>query len=83
MNRFKKASKLVREARESVGMTQKDIKEKVGFQTNQMISNIENGRCPIPPTCLKKYAKTLKVPLSKIQAAMAEDYLTNLRAASK
>ncbi len=56
---------LIKESRESRGLTQKQLGAKVGCSAQQ-IYNFETGRSPVPMKYIKKMADTLKIPQRKM-----------------
>jgi len=71
--------KLLRDARLSEGYTQAQLGKKLGFASaGQFISNIENGRAPLPSKHIKKIAKILKIRAEDIKSMMIGDFEDSL-----
>jgi transcriptional regulator with XRE-family HTH domain len=52
----------LKQLRESQGLSQRDLAEKVGVEYYTFISQVESGRGRIPPDRYRVWAKALKVP---------------------
>ncbi len=66
--------------RRVLGITQQQVSDNVfGLQRNaQFASNIERGKCQLPPVYIKKLANYLDVPLDEVIDAMTGDYKESL-----
>ena len=59
----KEAGMLVKKLREAIGLSQRELANKVGFDYYTFISQIESGRGRVPPTAIKAFAEALGVPV--------------------
>jgi len=66
-------AKLVKESRELLGMTQKELSKKVGF-SDQFLGKIENGFAPLPLSKARKFVKTLGFTFDHLKEALIVDY---------
>lgn len=73
---FKNIGTLLRHARTAKGISQIELSELVGMKRGQgqMVSNIERGRCNLPPANAKKFCKHLSIEPEYMIDAMVEDY---------
>ena len=60
--------------RESRGLTQRELAEKVGFDYYTFIAQIEAGRGRIPPERYGAYARALNVPSREFVQTMLKYY---------
>jgi len=58
---FNNVSKLIREAREREGLSQKEVATRLGYTSSQFISNIERGLCGIPEQQARKFCDILRI----------------------
>jgi len=62
--------------RKNAGFTQKDISDKLGYDSPQYISNIERGVCATPVGHLRLFVELYKIPrgnfISMLQGLYAE-----------
>jgi transcriptional regulator with XRE-family HTH domain len=56
------AGQWLKRLRESQGLSQRDLAEKVGVEYYTFISQVESGRGRIPPDRYRAWAKALSVP---------------------
>jgi len=68
----------LRKLRESKGLTQRELAEKLGYSSNSYISDVEKGVFIPPKDKLKKIAKALGVPFSKIEDMLLESKLEEM-----
>jgi hypothetical protein len=79
------AGPLIRQRRIELGYPQKYIGSFLGYggkKPDQIISNIEGGRCALPPHHCKKVSELLEIPFEKLQAALVEDASERIRLAT-
>ncbi len=72
MEPFQKLGIFLKEARVELGLSQKDIAEKVGIHT-QYVSNYERGLCAPPSHSFGAILKLLKVKKEDVVDVMLED----------
>jgi transcriptional regulator with XRE-family HTH domain len=65
---------LLRKIRESLGLNQGELAQKLGHANSQFISNIERGTCGIPATSVKKLAKLSGYDVELIIDAVVTDF---------
>ena len=58
----KQAGQLLKRMRESKGMTQRELAERVGFDYYTFVAQIESGRGRVPPERYGAYARALEMP---------------------
>lgn len=51
--------------RESLGLSQRDVANRLGLKFYGFVSQIENGRTRIPPELLKAWAGALEMPTAE------------------
>lgn len=61
MGFFDNQAKLIREARERLGLKQSDISKRFQFTSPQLISNVERGLCAFPADRARKLCNILKI----------------------
>lgn len=49
--------------REQLGLSQRDVADRLGLKFYSFVSQIENGRTRIPPELLKLWAEALAMPV--------------------
>ena len=61
-------------------ISQQQLSKMLGFsqKQGQLISNIELGKCQLPPTKVKKLSEVLYIDVNQVIEAMAMDYQNNL-----
>ena len=75
---------ILADARNRVGLTQKDLAKKLGYSSAQFISNVERGLCLVPKSQLKKLEKHVgPTAVKNLISARVRNYLKELRAAVK
>lgn len=62
--------KFLKEKRNAAGLSQKDVSDKMGWTTYQLVSNNERGISSPPFHSLNNLAKILKVDVSEIAEQM-------------
>lgn len=67
----------IRLSRENRGMTQQEFANKLGVHV-QFVSNVERGKCLLPPTRVKKTAKVLNIWMKTIVHDLRKDWLDQL-----
>ena len=67
---FKQIGTLLRKQRESLGLNQDFVSEKLGYKNSQFISNIERGLANVPLKKISDFAKILKMPESTLRDAV-------------
>ena len=70
----KEVGKKLKELRQDVELTQRDLADKVGMAYYTMISQIENGKTRVPPEAMEKYAEALKVPKPEFGKLLLRHY---------
>lgn len=72
---YKNFGQYLKRARKNCGLgaTQVELAKKIGFQSGQLISNIEQGRCAVPYGLFPKLASLLDIDL----AEMVDVYLAD------
>lgn len=70
--RFHHQAKLLKDIRQVIGFSQRDVSEKCGYSSPQIISNIERRTCAAPPKVLKFMSKYCSK--EEMLNAMDEDY---------
>lgn len=70
----KEAGQMLRNMREAVEKTQKDLAEEIGIGYYTMISQIEGGKTRVPPSQLVSYAKALQVPPKELTKKLLRYY---------
>lgn len=81
MENFKNIAKLLREKRQShpKKYTQSQVGNAIDCKGGQFISNIERGRCSLPPVAMKKVAELLDITQEEIFDAIIADYREDLK----
>lgn len=70
----KEVGQKLKEMREAVEKTQKDIAQELGFEYYTMVSQIEGGKTRVPPTSMVAYAKALRVPVKEFAQLLMQHY---------
>jgi len=65
---------LVKERRTKLGLTQKEVTDKMGWNTPQFISNIERGVSQPPLFSAPKLCKILQIPRFRMRGAYWNDF---------
>jgi ribosome-binding protein aMBF1 (putative translation factor) len=78
-NRMNNLSIIIKTARVTAGLTQVDVSTELGLSSAQFISNIERGLANLPMKHARPLSRLLKIPLSAIIDARAEDVKERLR----
>ena len=68
----------LRKLRESKGLTQQQLAERLGYKTNSYISDVESGHFIPSRDKLKKIAKALDVPFKVLEDMLLESRLEAL-----
>lgn len=68
------AGKWLRQLRENLGISQRELAKRVGLEYYTFISQIESGRGRIPPTQMKAWAEVLGVSPRKFGTEMMRYY---------
>jgi transcriptional regulator with XRE-family HTH domain len=66
--------KLIRQAREKAGLTQREVSDRFGFTTSQFISNLERGLSPVPMSMIRKLSRILKISERDLVKTSVEDF---------
>ena len=69
----------IKEKREKLSMSQKELGLKLGYQNGQYISNMERGMCPVPLEKLDKIIYLLKLNANEVIDIIQEDHLSYLK----
>ena len=56
--------------REELGLSQRDVADCLGLKFYSFISQVENGRAPIPPELLRDWAAALRIPTAEFARTM-------------
>lgn len=76
--------KFLKERREAVGLSQNKVKEILGYESCQLVSDWERGICGPPNAILKKLVKAYKISagnlIDKILSAERTELESQLRA---
>lgn len=51
--------------REELGLSQRDVADRLGLKFYSFISQVENGRTPIPPELLRDWSDALRMPTTE------------------
>lgn len=51
--------------REELGLSQRDVADCLGLKFYSFISQVENGRAPIPPELLQDWSSALRLPTAE------------------
>lgn len=78
-----KVSKLLKQGRLKMGLSQFEVARKLDLGSAQFISNIERDRAPLPAKYLPILSKLLKISETDIVDAMVEDYRSRVKAEAK
>lgn len=68
------AGKWLRQLRENLGISQRELAKRVGLEYYTFISQIESGRGRIPPAQMRIWAEVLGVPTRKFGIEMMRYY---------
>jgi transcriptional regulator with XRE-family HTH domain len=68
----------LRKLREEKGMSQHELAKRLGYQTNSYVSDMEQGKFIPSLEKLKKIAKVLGVPFSKLKSFVVESRLEEM-----
>ena len=71
--RFTYFSKLIRSKREKAGLSQIELAKALGYETAQLISNVERGICAFPLMKWKRVSKTLDLSLTAMKRLYLKD----------
>jgi transcriptional regulator with XRE-family HTH domain len=73
-------AKIIKSRRKELKLSQFVLTHKLGYnaKTSQYVSNIELGKCGLPPEKINALSIALQIPRSKIIEAMMKDYEMNL-----
>jgi transcriptional regulator with XRE-family HTH domain len=69
---LKAIGKRIKKRRESLGITQKDMANRLGFKTCQFISNIERGVASIPSAKIDEFANILELDINDLTNLVTE-----------
>jgi len=86
MGYYDSQAKVIRDARERMGLSQIEIAKHFKLTTSQLISNVERGLCPFPTQKARRLCEILKIQYSTTwRSAVLEDswrrYTSKARAA--
>lgn len=70
----KEVGVLLKEMRESVQKTQRDVANECGFDYYTMVSQIEGGKTRVPPAQIPAYAKALRIPVKDFAKTLMKHY---------
>lgn len=68
----------LRKLREGKGITQQQLAEKLGYVTNSYVSDVESGHFIPSQEKLKKIAKALAIPFSRLKDLLIESKIEEL-----
>lgn len=78
MTHHRHEAQFIKSARESVGLSQRELAEKLGYSTGQFISNMERGLCSLPLNKMKKLCKLTKSHLCDLADVKQYDFKNSL-----
>lgn len=79
MKQVKTLSEFLKEKRNHVGLSQKDVADKLGYSSAQFISNWERGLSSPPMHTLKKLAEMYNVNVDEMFDVILESALEQVR----
>ena len=79
MKQVKALSEFLKEKRTQVGLSQKDVADKLGYSSAQFISNWERGLSSPPMHTLKKLAEMYNVNIDEMFDVILESTLEQVR----
>jgi len=56
----------IAQKREAAGKSQREVAEELGYQTSQFVSNVEQGKAPLPIDKIKAWARSIKADSREI-----------------
>lgn len=74
MREFKHIAQTVRVARLNKGISQSELSRALGYKNGQFISNVERGRCSIPPSKLNLLCKAVDIEFRIVLSSLMSDY---------
>lgn len=74
-----KLGKLLKDARQKAGFTQRDISDRLGYSSAQFISNIERGISVVPLDLLPRLIKIYKVSVRSVEEILMQGQERNLK----
>lgn len=74
-----KLPEFVKQRRTELGLTQKELAEKLGMSSAQHLCNIENGSAPMPPKYYKKLKRVLRIDKTEMILRLLDDYELHIR----
>jgi transcriptional regulator with XRE-family HTH domain len=69
-----KLTKLIKDRRVLLKITQNELATKLGFSNGQFSSNVERGICEWPPKYYKKLCNILRLDLNEMVLEAVDDY---------
>ena len=80
MIKSNRTASLIKSRRIELGLTQSDLHKKLGWKVfnTQYISNIELGKCQLPPKHINNFATAIGIDNQIILDAMVLDYKDSL-----
>lgn len=69
----KNAAALLREARKRKNYSQAEVSFLLGYKNGQFISNVERGKCNLPPKLLPKLCEVLEIAPEDARVAIVAD----------
>ena len=69
----------LKNARESKGITQQEISDKLGFSSPQFISNCERGVANLPPKHFKPVSKMIGIDTERLIKLYIKDFEMRVR----
>lgn len=76
---FKNVGRFLRQRRIEVGLTQRQVSEKLGYGSPQFISDMERGLCTLPLKKLGELVKLYKLPPNELMDIMLQEQEAILR----
>lgn len=70
--------KILKQKREKLGLTQREIADHLGYSTAQYISNIERGACEVPKEKIDDLAEILKCNPKLFIDALVEKFKNSM-----
>lgn len=67
-------AEFIKEARESRGLTQKEVSDHFGYSSCQFVSNWERGVSKPPLASCKRLCELLRIPRTQFRKVLVEQY---------
>ncbi len=76
---FKNIGRFLRQRRIELGLTQRQVSDKLGYGSSQFISDMERGLCTLPLKKLGEVVKLYKLPPNELMEIMLKEQEAILR----